>query len=198
MDAKVFGSFIAQVRRENDLTQAELTAKLGVTDKAVSRWERGLGFPDIATIEPLARALGLSVPELMRSQRAGADDAPDDLTAMMQQAVDMQRENARQDRFALILGGPVLLLAAAGAYLTGRASMMAALLLGAMAALVVIAAFYLQRSAADPVGRRVYACAFLAGAGLLLALLSLLGIAQTVLSWGTFAVLGAGMVIAAQ
>ena len=40
-----------------------------MTDKAVSRWERGLGFPDIQTIEPLAQALGISVLELMRSER---------------------------------------------------------------------------------------------------------------------------------
>ena len=47
----------------------ELAKKLNVTDKAVSRWERGLGFPDINTLEPLADALGVSVLELMQSKR---------------------------------------------------------------------------------------------------------------------------------
>ena len=69
MDAKKFGAFIAAVRKENDLTQAELAKKLQVTDKAVSKWERGLGFPDINTIEPLADALGVSILEIMRSER---------------------------------------------------------------------------------------------------------------------------------
>ena len=78
MDAQKFGSFIAQVRREHHMTQAELARKLQVTDKAVSRWERGLGFPDIGTIEPLADALGLSVSELMRSQRNAAVDVTDE------------------------------------------------------------------------------------------------------------------------
>ena len=50
MDAKKFGNFIAQARREQKLTQAQLAQRLHVTDKAVSRWERGLGFPDIGTI----------------------------------------------------------------------------------------------------------------------------------------------------
>lgn len=59
MDAKVLGSFIAAHRKENHMTQAELAKKIHVTDKAVSRWERGLGFPDINTIEPLADALGI-------------------------------------------------------------------------------------------------------------------------------------------
>ena len=69
MDAKKFGNFIAQARREQKLTQAQLAQRLHVTDKAVSRWERGLGFPDIGTIEPLALILGLSVVELIKSER---------------------------------------------------------------------------------------------------------------------------------
>lgn len=69
MDAAKFGAFIAETRRERGMTQAALAARLHVTDKAVSRWERGLGFPDISTIEPLAAELGVSVLELMRSER---------------------------------------------------------------------------------------------------------------------------------
>lgn len=69
MDSEKFGRFVATVRKEKHMTQAELAQKLQVTDKAVSRWERGLGFPDIGTIEPLADALGISVLELMRSER---------------------------------------------------------------------------------------------------------------------------------
>ncbi len=51
------------------MTQRELAQKLNVTDKAVSKWERGLGFPDINTIEPLADALGVSVLEIMNSEK---------------------------------------------------------------------------------------------------------------------------------
>ena len=58
MDVKMFGAFLAQVRRAQGLTQAELAEQLHVTDKAVSRWERGVGLPDINTLEPLADALG--------------------------------------------------------------------------------------------------------------------------------------------
>lgn len=69
MAPKVFGTFIAKRRKEKNMTQADLAEKLNVTDKAVSRWERGIGFPDINTIEPLASALEISVPELMKSER---------------------------------------------------------------------------------------------------------------------------------
>ena len=74
MDAHKFGNFVAIARKENHMTQAELASKLQVTDKAVSRWERGLGFPDINTLEPLAEALGLSVLELMKSERIKETD----------------------------------------------------------------------------------------------------------------------------
>ena len=61
MDAKVFGKFIMERRKQLGMTQAELAEKINVTDKAVSRWERGLGFPDINTLEPLADAFGIEV-----------------------------------------------------------------------------------------------------------------------------------------
>ena len=44
MDAKVFGQFLAQTRKEKNMTQAELAEKISVTDKAVSRWERGVSL----------------------------------------------------------------------------------------------------------------------------------------------------------
>ena len=66
VEAKELGDFIAKIRKENQLTQAELAKRLNVTDKAVSRWERGLGYPDINTLEPLADALGVSLTELMK------------------------------------------------------------------------------------------------------------------------------------
>lgn len=74
MDAAKFGAFVARSRKDNNMTQAELAAKIKVTDKAVSRWERGLGFPDINTLEPLAEALGVSVLELMKSEKIETKD----------------------------------------------------------------------------------------------------------------------------
>ena len=69
IDKKSFGEFISMLRKEKSMTQKDLAAKIQVTDKAVSRWERGLGFPDINTLEPLADALGVSMMELMKSER---------------------------------------------------------------------------------------------------------------------------------
>ena len=61
MDARTFGNYLSRMRKAQGMTQAELAEQLHVTDKAVSRWERGIGLPDINTLEPLADALGLSL-----------------------------------------------------------------------------------------------------------------------------------------
>jgi len=69
MDHERIGNFIAQLRREKGLTQKELAECLGVTDKAVSRWETGKGLPDTATLPELARILEVSLEELLQGQR---------------------------------------------------------------------------------------------------------------------------------
>ena len=65
MDTYITGQTIKNLREKRGFTQAELADKLGVTDKAISRWETAKGLPDITLIEPLAKALSVSVMELM-------------------------------------------------------------------------------------------------------------------------------------
>jgi len=69
MDAQKTGAFIATIRKEKGLTQAELAEMLFVSDKTVSKWERGAGFPDVKNWEPLAAALDISLVELMQAER---------------------------------------------------------------------------------------------------------------------------------
>lgn len=63
---KTMGEIISENRKAKGLTQLELAEKLGITDKAVSKWERDLSCPDIATIPLLAEVLGVSIEELMQ------------------------------------------------------------------------------------------------------------------------------------
>lgn len=65
MKNQTFGSMIAALRKEKGMTQLELAEQMGVTDKAVSKWERDLSFPDVSSIPTLAEILGVSVDELM-------------------------------------------------------------------------------------------------------------------------------------
>ena len=71
MDARTFGNYLSRMRKAQGLTQAELAEQLHVTDKAVSRWERGIGLPDINTLEPLADALGLTLAYALPRSRRG-------------------------------------------------------------------------------------------------------------------------------
>ena len=75
MDTNQMGHFIKERRTKLGLTQEALGKRLNVTGKAVSRWERGVGFPDIQLMEPLAKALGVSVSQLMGGEDATRPDA---------------------------------------------------------------------------------------------------------------------------
>ena len=67
---------IRALREARSLTQRELAERIGVTDKAVSKWESGRGLPDISLVEPLARTLGVSIAELLTGDvRANANRA---------------------------------------------------------------------------------------------------------------------------
>ena len=69
MDAKKFGTFIATLRKENNMTQVELTQKLQVTDKAVSKWERGHNMPDISLLVEISEFFDVSIPEIINGER---------------------------------------------------------------------------------------------------------------------------------
>ena len=68
MDKERFGAFIAEKRKALNMTQKELADRLMVSDKAVSKWERGLSFPDITLIEPLAKILSVSLTEMIEGK----------------------------------------------------------------------------------------------------------------------------------
>ena len=101
MDREMLGRFIAQRRKERNMTQRELAEKLHVTDKAVSKWERGAGCPDISLLEPLAEALELSVDQLLTYQTAPEEPeaAAEPVTSQAVQAVlDLTLEERRARR----------------------------------------------------------------------------------------------------
>lgn len=69
MDASKFGTFIANVRKDNNMTQLELANKLNVSDKTISKWETGKSLPDITMLEKLSQALNISIVELLNMQK---------------------------------------------------------------------------------------------------------------------------------
>ncbi|MBQ1532878.1 MAG: helix-turn-helix domain-containing protein [Solobacterium sp.] len=69
MDQKRIGQFIADLRKQKNMTQAEVAAQLGVTDRAVSKWENGRGMPDPSYMLPLCDLLGITVNELLSGEK---------------------------------------------------------------------------------------------------------------------------------
>ena len=69
MNKEIFGGFIAILRKEAGRTQKQVADRLHLTDRAVSKWERGLSYPDVTLMEPLAAVLGVGVDELLTCQR---------------------------------------------------------------------------------------------------------------------------------
>jgi transcriptional regulator with XRE-family HTH domain len=86
--------FISELRKEKKLTQKELAEQLGVTDKAVSKWERGLSYPDISLLSKLSRILGVTTSELLNNEKAQSS-APgvDDLVEATLQYADTATKN---------------------------------------------------------------------------------------------------------
>lgn len=73
MDKEKIGLFIKELRKEKNQTQRELAGKIHVTDKAVSKWERGLSIPDTTILPDLAKELDISIHELLQGERNTSD-----------------------------------------------------------------------------------------------------------------------------
>lgn len=69
MDNKKIGEFITKLRKENGLTQKQLAEKLFITDKAISKWERGLSIPDIAILEKLSKEFKVEIEEILYGEK---------------------------------------------------------------------------------------------------------------------------------
>ena len=119
MEPKEFGAFIQVRRKELGLTQLQLAEKLNVTSKAVSRWERGVGFPDIQLLESLAQALELTLIELMQSQKM-EEPVPAELVSDAVTAIQKQEEHSRKQKTDYISGQEIIGGSATFIYCLGR------------------------------------------------------------------------------
>lgn len=111
VDVEKFGAFIQERRKELGMTQSELAERIHVTDKAISRWERAVGFPDIKLLEPLADALELSLTELMQSRKLGETLPESETQALEQETAQLLEEQKKlswQRRLILYLGYAVI------------------------------------------------------------------------------------------
>lgn len=190
MDTQKFGAFIAQCRKEKSMTQSELAAKIMVTDKAVSRWERGKGFPDINLLLPLAEALEVSVLELMHSERQKdkvqlfQDDTI--IVHLMENAVEMNKQNKQQDRIIACISCITMFFVTFFIKFYGYGSIGGGIVAGAFIAFIPIGFYLLISNRKDITGRKIYTIFTVLGICLTLALLTFLHVNSLILIWGTF------------
>lgn len=193
MDSKVFGQFIAAMRKENNMTQAELAKIIGVTDKAVSRWERGKGFPDINTLEPLAKSLGISVLELMRSQKSDMKEknlSENEVVELMGNAAEITKENQKQEKVSVWIGGIVTIVIAILVKLSGLAvSIGGALFAGFMVSLVAISIYFFVENKEDKDSRKIYGFFLLVGVGGSISLFQLMGVDSKIIIRSVYSIL---------
>ena len=115
IDKAKFGAFVAQLRKEKGLMQKELAEQLYVSDKAVSKWERGLSIPDVAILVPLAEILGVTVTELLECRRLPKDEPMDSQQTeeIVKKVIGLSEEEQRKYRPDRLKRGLQLFLCAA-------------------------------------------------------------------------------------
>ncbi len=111
-----FGEFLAERRKEEGYTQKSLAEKLFVSDKAVSKWERGLSLPDVSLLLPLSELLKVNVVELLEGRKMNRDSEmrADYVESLVKKTLTLsieeqpERRKERQKKNAFILSGYVL------------------------------------------------------------------------------------------
>lgn len=113
MDQEKIGKFIAACRKEKGMTQNELAEKLGVTDKAVSKWENGRCMPDISSLRTLTDELGITINELLSGERIAEDKyiemSDENLFELIKRVIEM--ENRTQKTLLCLLAASMIISA---------------------------------------------------------------------------------------
>lgn len=104
MDQVKIGKFIAAERKQNSYTQKQLADKLNISDKTISKWECGNGFPEISLLLPLCTELHISVNELLSGERLSDSDYKRKAEEHMVDFMKEKEENTKKMQLVVILG----------------------------------------------------------------------------------------------
>ncbi|MBE5828937.1 MAG: helix-turn-helix domain-containing protein [Butyrivibrio sp.] len=115
LDQKKTGSFICEMRKEKGVTQKQLADEIGVSDKAVSKWENGRGMPDTSLIPDLCRVLGININELLSGERLSEEAYSRKAEKNMVELIKDKEETKRDARRTLI--GTIVGIVLLGAFL---------------------------------------------------------------------------------
>ena len=114
MDQEKIGKFIAACRKEKGLTQAVLAEKLGITNRAVSKWETGRCMPELSVMPELCELLGISVSELFKGERIAAEKIEESSNELLLELRKLEETSNKKllsfERFLIFLFIPVCVL----------------------------------------------------------------------------------------
>jgi len=111
MDQIKIGKFIAEERKTKKYTQRELADKIGISDKTISKWERGNGFPEVSLLLPLCNELGISVNELLSGERLQEEDYKKKAEENMVNLVKETQESKKKIILSAVVAGLVIVAA---------------------------------------------------------------------------------------
>ncbi len=105
MDQEKIGRFIAELRKEKNMTQMELANKLGITDRAISKWENGRGMPELSLLRPLCEVLEISINELLSGGRLNKKDYQEKLEENVMNTIDYTDKKLKKTKktFKIVL-----------------------------------------------------------------------------------------------
>jgi DNA-binding XRE family transcriptional regulator/predicted RNA-binding Zn-ribbon protein involved in translation (DUF1610 family) len=104
MDQIKTGKFISVLRKEKELTQMQLAHILGVSDKTISKWERGAGLPEVSLMLPLCEVLEINVNELLTGEKLTDSEYKKKAEANIMDLVKENRENKKRMFQSIVLG----------------------------------------------------------------------------------------------
>ncbi|MBR4091631.1 MAG: helix-turn-helix transcriptional regulator [Mogibacterium sp.] len=108
MNTEKTGEFIAELRKEKQLTQSQLATAIHVSDKAISRWETGRGLPDIDNLEALSDYLDVSIAELIRGEKISEPVSREELQSITSAELSLTKVFLEKRKYISILLGFVL------------------------------------------------------------------------------------------
>ena len=96
MDQNKSGKFIAKLRKEKNMTQEQLAEKMGVSINAVSKWERGLSFPDVSLYKKLCKELDINIEELINGEKDKSEEAKEKAIISTIKETDKIKKNSKK------------------------------------------------------------------------------------------------------
>lgn len=118
MEQEKIGKFIAQLCKEKNMTQKDLAEKIGVTDRAISKWENGRGMPELSLIKTLCEELEISVNELLSGEKIDKADYQEKLEENMLNTIEYaNKKMERKSRIFLCVVIVVIFLGLTGAWM---------------------------------------------------------------------------------